>query len=90
MYEGMWKNNKMEGFGRFEWPDGKFFEGEYSNDKKDGFGIFSWPDGRIYKGMWKNGKQHGEGDYYNPYKKEWKKGVWEYGKRVKWIETNVI
>ena len=41
----MWENNKMNGFGRFKWPDGRIFEGEYLNDKKDGFGIFNWPDG---------------------------------------------
>ena len=76
----------MNGFGRFKWPDGRIFEGEYLNDKKDGFGIFNWPDGRIYKGNWKNGKQHGKGDYYNPKLKVWKKGLWEYGKRIKWIE----
>ncbi len=83
----MWENNKMNGFGRFEWPDGKIYEGEYVNDKKEGFGIINWPDGRIYKGNWKNGKQHGEGDYYNPKTKEWKKGLWEYGKRIKWIKN---
>lgn len=26
-YEGLWKNNKMEGNGIFHWPDGRKYEG---------------------------------------------------------------
>ena len=36
MYEGQWKNNKMEGYGVFSWPDGRKYEGEYIDDKKEG------------------------------------------------------
>ena len=46
----------MEGFGRFEWPDGRRYEGEYIDDKKEGKGSFFWPDGRKYEGDWLNGK----------------------------------
>lgn len=65
MFEGEWKNNKMEGYGVFTWPDGRRYEGEYIDDKKEGKGIFYWyliyyylfrPDGRKYEGDWKNGK----------------------------------
>ena len=75
----------MEGEGIFEWPDGRKYIGEYKNDKKEGHGVFTWNDGRIYDGNWKNGKQHGEGKFFNPKKNEWKKGIWEDGKRIKWI-----
>ena len=56
------------------------------NDKKEGFGTFEWADGRKFKGYWKNGKQNGEGEFYNPETRETKKGIWENGKRIKWIE----
>lgn len=76
----------MEGKGIFTWPDGRKYNGDYKNDKKEGYGIFEWPDGKKYKGEWKNGKQHGIGEYYDPDENTWKKGIWEYGKRIKWID----
>ncbi len=33
-------------------------------------------DGRKYRGYWLNGKRHGDGEFYNPKKDKWKKGVW--------------
>lgn len=42
-------------------------------------------DGRKYKGYWKNGKQHGEGEFYTVSMDTWKKGIWDDGKRVRWI-----
>lgn len=42
-------------------------------------------DGRKYKGNWKNGKQHGEGEFLVANSDVWKKGVWEDGKRIRWI-----
>ena len=85
-YDGDWVNNKLQGKGRFKWPDGRVYTGEYVNDKKDGKGQFEWPDGKKYNGDWKNGKQHGIGEYYNPAEKAWKKGLWEGGRRIKWID----
>ena len=75
----------MDGYGIFTWPDGRKYNGEYKDDKKDGTGIFEWSDGRKYKGNWKNGKQHGEGEFYNSSTGVWKKGIWDDGKRVRWI-----
>ena len=76
----------MEGKGIFTWPDNRKYNGDYYNDKKDGFGTFEWADGRKFAGYWKNGKQNGEGEFYNPETRETKKGIWENGKRIKWIE----
>lgn len=45
-------------------------------------------DGREYNGYWKNGKQNGEGLFYSPEEKKWKKGIWNEGKRVRWINNN--
>lgn len=38
IYEGKWKDNKMNGKGVFLWPDGRRYEGNFVNDKKDGYG----------------------------------------------------
>ena len=32
VYQGMWKENQMNGFGTLVWPDGKRYEGEYLMD----------------------------------------------------------
>ena len=86
-YSGMWRNNEMNGHGTFIWPDGRKYEGEYKKDKKEGYGIFYWPDGKIYKGEWKNGKQHGVGEVLDEKNKKWKKGYWEEGNRINWIDS---
>ena len=41
----------------------------------------------MYKGMWKMGKQHGEGQFYNVEGSNWQKGIWDEGKRVRWIQS---
>lgn len=78
----------MDGRGVFIWDDGRKYTGDYKEDKKEGYGVFEWADGRKYKGFWSNGKQHGEGEFINPTKAGenfWKKGIWNDGKRVRWI-----
>ena len=85
-YEGNWRYNKMEGYGVYKGKDGKQYIGHYVNDRKEGEGEFTWPDGKRYKGKWKRGKQHGEGAIYEPSLREWKKGEWYEGRRVKWKE----
>ena len=57
--------------------------------KKNGIGELTWPDGRKYRGSWKDGKQHGEGLFYSIKGNSWKKGIWENGKRIKWLDENV-
>ncbi len=34
------------------------------------------------------GKQNGEGEFLNPQSNQWKRGVWEDGKRVRWLTDN--
>ena len=85
-YEGEWVNGKMEGKGVFKWPDGRRFEGNYINDKKEGYGEYFFNNGKIFRGMWKNGLQDGEGEIYNPKKNKAKKGKWQEGKVINWID----
>lgn len=85
---GSWENNNMEGQGFYTWPDGRTYYGEYKNDKKDGFGIYRWSDGRIYEGWWHKGKQYGFGKYIST--KDIKFGLWENGRRIKWLSKEEL
>jgi hypothetical protein len=40
----------------------------------------------MYRGYWKDGKQHGEGEFSSS-TISWRKGLWEDGHRVKWLEV---
>ena len=75
----------MHGEGTFTWPDGRTYAGQFVNDRKEGHGVFTWSDGRTYEGGWKDGKQHGEGIYKSKGKGTARKGVWENGKRTRWL-----
>ena len=56
----------MNGFGVYNWKDGRQYEGEFIKDKKHGKGKYKWANGKVYDGMWKDGKQHGLGEYSVP------------------------
>ena len=85
VYEGEWNKNKIEGKGIFIWPDNRKYEGEFKNGKKDGYGTYTLANGKIYRGNWKEGKKNGEGEVYIPNLNIWKKGIWDNGKIIKWI-----
>ena len=40
----------MDGYGEFQWLDGRKYIGNYVEDKKQGYGEFDWPEGRKYRG----------------------------------------
>lgn len=40
----------MEGYGVYDWVEGKKYEGQWLGGKMHGYGVFSFPDGRCYKG----------------------------------------
>lgn len=58
-YEGYWvlgrlgefKANDIQGYGVYEWPDGRVFKGQWFANKMHGKGVISWPDGRKYTGV---------------------------------------
>ena len=75
----------MHGFGQMTWPDGRQYEGEFYNDVKQGQGTFQWADGRIYSGQWFKGKQHGQGVITSQQNGDPRMGLWQEGKRVKWL-----
>lgn len=75
----------MNGYGEYNWSDGKKYKGEFKLDKKDGFGIYYCdnPSVKVYIGFWKNGKYEGLGKYITRGKSRF--GVWSEGVIEKWI-----
>ncbi|EGR31959.1 MORN repeat protein [Ichthyophthirius multifiliis] len=84
-YDGMWKNDQMQGFGTFIWPDGKKYMGQFQKNKKQGKGEIHWPDRSFCTGQFLNGKQDGEGEYTNV-KGKAQIGLWKNGQLIKWIQ----
>ena len=78
----------MHGKGEFTWKDGRKYIGDYINDIKNGNGEFVWPDGRSWKGKFLDGRQHGKGVLVKKTEEGVfeRKGIWENGKRVEWLE----
>ena len=87
----------MDGFGVFEWPDGRKysqflyllyfrFSGQYKDNEKHGKGIFEWPDRRKFIGEWMNGLQEGEGVFIGSLGSI-RKGEWKKGERVQWVKA---
>ena len=72
----------MNGFGVFNYPDGKSFKGYFEKDKKNGFGIYSGKNNLRYEGNYKKGRQYGIGRVINE-KGEIQLGLYLKGKRLK-------
>ncbi|XP_035176344.1 MORN repeat-containing protein 2 [Oxyura jamaicensis] len=67
-YIGTWKNNKMNGTGRLEYPSGAVYEGEFKDNMFHGAGTF--PNGAKYIGPFNENKldsccqrMEGKGDF---------------------------
>ena len=57
VYEGAFKDNKMEGHGKMTYPDGSVYVGQFQDDKKHGQGKMTNPDGSVQEGTWVQGKR---------------------------------
>eukprot|EP00340_Litonotus_pictus_P004350 CAMPEP_0170518464 /NCGR_PEP_ID=MMETSP0209-20121228/4145_1 /TAXON_ID=665100 ORGANISM="Litonotus pictus, Strain P1" /NCGR_SAMPLE_ID=MMETSP0209 /ASSEMBLY_ACC=CAM_ASM_000301 /LENGTH=355 /DNA_ID=CAMNT_0010804033 /DNA_START=168 /DNA_END=1235 /DNA_ORIENTATION=+ len=64
-YEGLFRNEKLDGKGRYITIKGDFFEGFFSNGCACGYGVFVHSDGSIYKGNWMNDLPWGEGEEWS-------------------------
>ena len=62
VYEGYWKNGKLNGNGWRE-GDGITYSGGLLDGRAHGYGEMTYADGETYKGDFKDGKKHGEGEY---------------------------
>ena len=54
LYEGYWKGNKANIYGRLLHKDGDIYQGEWLDDKAHGFGFYFHQDGSLYRGFWQN------------------------------------
>ncbi len=80
IYEGEFKNNKREGYGKYIWEDGEYYIGEYKNGLANGKGKIYYKNGSIkYEGDFVNDKFEGYGKYIwengEYYIGEWKNGL---------------
>jgi hypothetical protein len=63
LYEGYFRDGKLDGKGKYTWANKNVYNGEWKDDKKSGWGKFIFPDGRVYDGEWKDGQKNGRGKY---------------------------
>lgn len=66
IYEGEWKNGKMEGKGTFYWKEKAKHVGEFKNNEINGYGTKTTENGITYTGFWENGKLNGTGILIDP------------------------
>ncbi|XP_047443417.1 ankyrin repeat and MYND domain-containing protein 1 isoform X2 [Mugil cephalus] len=57
---------RRQGLGVQEWPDGSRYEGEFVNGFKHGKGRYSWRNGEYYEGSFYKDYRHGDGQYFWP------------------------
>ena len=65
IYEGYYKNDRLEGFGIVKYINGKY-EGEFKNNRREGKGKFFYSKGEIYEGEFKDDNEEGYGIIYFP------------------------
>ena len=71
-YSGQWKNDKMDGFGVYEYITGAIFTGFWKLNKHHGKGKYEFPDGSYYEGDWENHMMHGEGTFRSKEGQSWR------------------
>ena len=62
-YEGDWCDDKMHGYGRYQFTSGATFSGDWKDGKMHGTGHMMNADGTSYEGAWSENKMHGKGKY---------------------------
>ena len=60
-YSGKWENDKMTGWGKYTFMDGKIHIGIFKDGLPNGAGLENYRNGDIYDGDFKNGARHGKG-----------------------------
>ena len=65
IYEGIWKDNQIEGICKIRYNNGDIYEGQFSYGKENGVGVkFIISSGERYEGQWVNGQMTGYGKYF--------------------------
>ena len=63
IYEGEFRDDNINGKGKWSYPDGRINDGIFVKCKKSGHGWINWVNGDVYTGEWKNNKINGKGKY---------------------------
>lgn len=78
VYEGEWKDGRMNGRGKRSCFNGQIYEGEWKDGRASGSGKVTFPIGGNYEGEWRDGCKNGRGKMTFPsglvYEGEWKDG----------------
>jgi len=85
VFEGNYKNNLRNSYGKFTWLNGDVYEGNFKNDYQNGYGKMTWSNVGVYEGNWENMVQNGYGKMTwsdgNVYEGNWENGTQNgYGK----------
>ncbi|KAJ8321944.1 hypothetical protein KUTeg_000415 [Tegillarca granosa] len=71
VYDGSWKEDKMNGTGRLVHPSGAVYEGDFINNQFHGKGKYSWPNGSRYEGEFNENRMEGEGQFMDTEGQMW-------------------
>jgi hypothetical protein len=61
LFEGTWREGKVNGNGRHIHSNGEYYIGGWKDDAVHGYGKLVHTDGASYEGMWEHDKQNGKG-----------------------------
>ena len=76
-YEGEFKNDDMNGYGRYFFNSNTRYFGDFKNGRFHGDGMYYFANGDFYFGDFKNGRFHGDGMKYTYKNKSSEYGVWK-------------
>ena len=62
-YIGEFKDNNINGYGKYQWSNKHIYEGYFVLGKMHGKGVYMWPDGSVYKGTYRNNIKDGYGEF---------------------------
>lgn len=88
-YKGCFKDFKKHGKGVMKFKNGSVYDGDFREGKIDGYGVLtsalnSEGKGKTWKGSFNNGVLDGVATYTDLEGTQ-KKGLWDNGKRLKWL-----
>ena len=63
VYNGEFRNNRLDGKGRIQWNQGHIYEGDFKDNEINGVGVFKWKNGDMYEGQMYRGAMNGRGRY---------------------------
>lgn len=61
LYEGDWRDDKIDGLGAWQWLNGNSFRGVWRGGERSGLGLYLYADGSRHLGEWQASREHGRG-----------------------------